>query len=97
MPELDSIILKAAGPVLTAVGSIILAIRIESIIDAILLGMKAHQKAVLEVIDKEDSHGLQESHQKVLRELGRGKQFLWWGFVVVALGGMVNALSYFIN
>lgn len=94
---LDALILKAIGPVLTAVGSIILAVRLEAIIDAILLGIDANQKAVLRLLDEEDAKALEVSHKRVLRELRRGKKILWWGFVLVGLGGMVNALSYFIN
>lgn len=94
---LDALILRAIGPILTAVGSIILAIRLEAIIDAILLGIDADQKAVLRLLDGEDAKSLEFSQKQVLRELRKGKKFLWWGFVLVGLGGIVNALSYFIN
>ena len=94
---LDSVILKAIGPILTAIGSIVLAFRLEAIIDAILQGMEANQKGVLRLLDKEAAKSLEASHERVLRELGKGKKILWWGFVLVALGGIVNALSYFIN
>jgi hypothetical protein len=94
---IDAIILRAAGPILTAIGSIVLAIRLEAIIDAILAGMEANQKAVLKILPKPESEELARSHGKVLKELRRGKKILWWGFVLVALGGMVNALSYFID
>ena len=94
---LDALILKAFGPILTAVGSIILAVRLEAIIDAILLGIDANQKAVLKLLDKEYADALEDSHKRVLRELRKGKKILWWGFVLVSLGGIVNALSYFIN
>ena len=97
MLELDAVILKATGPVLTAVGSIILAVRIEAIIDAVLLGIDANMKALFKLIGKDAAGDLEKSHQQVLLELRRGKNFLWWGFAVIALGGMVNALSYFIN
>lgn len=89
--------MKAAGPVLTAVGSIVLAFRIEAIIDAILMGMDANMKAMARIAGKDDAPGLEAAQGKVLRELRRGKKLLWWGFSVIALGGMVNALSYFIN
>ena len=94
---MDAVILKAIGPVLTAIGSIILAIRLEAIIDAILIGMKANDKALFELLVGKESEGLRESHERVLRELSRGKKILFWGFVLVAMGGIVNALSYFID
>jgi hypothetical protein len=95
--EIDAIILKAAGPILTAIGSIVLAFRLEAIIDAILISMKANQGALLKILQRPESEELTRSHEQVLKELRRGKKILWWGFVLVALGGMVNALSYFIN
>ena len=94
---LDALILRAIGPILTAVGSIVLAIRLEAIIDAILLGIDADQKAMLRLLEREDAKSLEASQERVLRELRKGKKILWWGFVLVGLGGMVNALSYFIN
>lgn len=98
MPALpDELILRALGPILTAVGSIILAVRLEAIIDAILLGIDAIQKAARLLLDNGDADALASSHDQVLRELRKGKKFLWWGFVLVGLGGIVNALSYFIN
>lgn len=97
MTDIDAIVLKAAGPVLAAIGSIILAIRIEAIIDAVLLGMKANMSALLRALGKEASQELEASQVRVMHELNRGKHILWWGFTLLALGGMVNALSYFIN
>lgn len=97
MTDLDAIVLKAAGPILAAIGSIILAIRIEAIIDAVLLGMKANMTALLRALGKEASRELEASQARVIRELDRGKKILWWGFTLLAMGGMVNALSYFIN
>lgn len=94
---MDEVVLRAMGPILTAVGSIVLAVRLEAIIDAILLGMDLNQKAVLRLLDPRESLALATSHEKVLAELRRGKKILWWGFVLVALGGVMNALSYFIN
>ena len=78
-------------------GSIVLAFRLEAIIDAILLGIDADQKAMLRLLDGEDAKSLEASQKQVLRELKKGKKILWWGFVLVGLGGMVNALSYFID
>jgi|AAFX01.1.fsa_nt_gi hypothetical protein len=94
---LDALILRAIGPILTAVGSIALAFRLEAIIDAILLGLDANQKGVLRLLEGEEAKSLEASHNHVLRELRRAKTILWWGFALVALGGIVNALSYFIN
>lgn len=95
---MDALILKALGPILTAVGSIILAIRLEAIIDAILIGTEAHQKAIQKLFaGQPESEALRASHTKVREELQKAKKILFWGFVIVALGGMVNALSYFIN
>jgi hypothetical protein len=93
-----SIILQAAGPILTAIGSIVLAIRLEAIIDAILIGTEANQKAILKVLGEgREAEELRTSHDQVVRELKRGKKILLWGFSAIALGGIVNALSYFIN
>lgn len=93
-----SIILQAAGPVLTALGSIVLAIRLEAIIDAILIGTEANQKALLKVMGEgKDAEALRISHIQVVRELRRGKIILLWGFSAIAVGGIVNALSFFIN
>jgi hypothetical protein len=93
-----SIILQAAGPILTAIGSIVLAIRLEAIIDAILIGTEANQKAILKVLGEgREADELRTSHDQVVRELKRGKVILLWGFSAIALGGIVNALSYFIN
>lgn len=93
-----SIILQAAGPILTAIGSIVLAIRLEAIIDAILIGTEANQKAILKVLGEgREADELKTSHVQVVRELKRGKIILLWGFSAIALGGIVNALSYFIN
>jgi hypothetical protein len=90
--------LQAIGPILTAIGSIVLAIRLEKIIDAILIGIDANQKAVQEMRDgKTISEDLDKSHAQVLVELKKGKKILFWGFSAIALGGIVNALSYFIN
>lgn len=94
---MDEVVLRALGPILTAVGSIVLAVRLEAIIDAILLGMDLNQKALLKLLDPRESQALAASNEKVLAELRRGKQILWWGFALVALGGVLNALSYFIN
>lgn len=95
---MDSLILKALGPILTAVGSIVLAIRLEAIIDAILLGTDANHKAMSEVLGHTpESEAMQRSHEQVQRELRRSKKILFWGFAAIALGGVVNALSYFIN
>lgn len=94
---MDSLLLKAAGPVLTAVGSIVLAIRLEAIIDAILTGMEANQEAVTKLLAGEETKRFRLSHERVLRELRKGKKILFWGFVLVALGGIANALSYFID
>jgi hypothetical protein len=93
----DSLILQASGPVLTAIGSIVLAIRLEAIIDALLKGMDASQKAMLGILAGEDAEALRQAHAQVLTELSKGKKILFWGFVLVAMGGIVNALSYFIN
>lgn len=94
---MDSLVLKAAGPILTAIGSIVLAIRLEAIIDAILAGMKANQDAVADLLAGTETERFRESHARVLRELGKGKKILFWGFLMVALGGITNALSYFID
>lgn len=95
---MDSLILQAIGPILTAIGSIVLAIRLEAIIDAILIGIDANQKAVQRILEKEkDANELWLSHEQVRKELKKGKQILFWGFTAIALGGMFNALSYFIN
>lgn len=95
--QLDAVILRAIGPILTAVGSIVLAFRMEAIIDAILLGISANQKAAHRFLDKEEVKRLEASHVLVQRDLRKGKTILWWGFALVAVGGIVNALSYFIN
>jgi hypothetical protein len=95
--ELDAIILKAVGPILTAIGSIVLAMRLEAIIDAILLGMDANLKAVLKLLDPAETRELRASQEQVLRELRKGKRILWAGFSLLAVGGILNALSYFIN
>jgi hypothetical protein len=93
-----SVILQAAGPVLTAIGSIVLAIRLEAIIDAILLGTEVNQKAVQKVLSNDqDAEEFRRSHEQVQWELRRGKKILFMGFSAIALGGIVNALSYFIN
>lgn len=95
--ETDAIILRATGPILAAIGSIVLAIRLEAIIDALLLGMEANLTTLLKMMKSPETSDLQASQEQVLKELRRGKKILWWGFVLVALGGLVNALSYFIN
>lgn len=95
--EQDAVILRAVGPILTAIGSIVLAIRLEAIIDAILLGMDANLKAVLKLLDPSESRELEASQEQVLRELRKSKRILWAGFSLLAVGGIVNALSYFIN
>lgn len=95
--ELDAVILKAVGPILTAIGSIVLAMRLEAIIDAILLGMDANLKAVLKLLDPAETREIQASQEQVLRELRKGKRILWAGFSLLAVGGILNALSYFIN
>ncbi len=95
--QLDAVILRAIGPILTAVGSIVLAFRLEAIIDAILLGINANQKAAHRFLDKEEEKSLEASHVLVQRELRKGKTILWWGFALIAVGGIVNALSFFIN
>ena len=90
--------LQAIGPILTAIGSIVLAIRLEKIIDAILIGIDANQRAVQDMVDgKTVSEDLRKSHAQVQVELNKGKKILFWGFSSIALGGIVNALSYFIN
>ena len=95
---MKSQILQAAGPVITAIGSIVLAIRLETIIDAILIGIDANQKAIQKVLGKDrESEDLTVSHEQVRRELRKGKKILFWGFAAIAVGGVVNALSYFIN
>ncbi|HKP97807.1 MAG TPA: hypothetical protein VJ385_18865 [Fibrobacteria bacterium] len=95
---MTSLVLQAAGPIITALGSIVLAVRLEAIIDAILIGVEANQKALRKVLGEErDSEDLKRSHDQVKRELRRGKKILFWGFSAIALGGIVNALSYFIN
>lgn len=95
---MDSLILQATGPIFTAIGSIVLAIRLEAIIDAILIGIDANQKAVQRVLAKDqDADSLKRSHEQVRKELRKGKKILFWGFTSIALGGMFNALSYFIN
>lgn len=90
--------LQAIGPILTAIGSIVLAIRLEKIIDAILIGINANQKAVQEMLGGESvSEDLEKSHALVRKELNKGKTVLIWGFSAIALGGIVNTLSYFID
>jgi hypothetical protein len=95
--QLDALILRAVGPIVTAVGSIVLAFRLKAIIDAILLGIDADQKAVLRLLHKEEVKSLEASHDRVQRELRKGKAVLWWGFALIAAGGIINAVSYFIN
>lgn len=95
--EQDAIILRAVGPILTAIGSMVLAMRLEAIIDAILLGMDANLKAVLKLLDRAESRELEASQEQVLSELRKSKRILWAGFSLLAVGGIVNALSYFIN
>jgi hypothetical protein len=95
--EQDAVILRAVGPILTAVGSIVLAMRLEAIIDAILLGMDANLKAVLKTLEPAETRDLEASQEQVLKELRKSKRILWAGFSLLAVGGIVNALSYFIN
>jgi hypothetical protein len=95
---MGSVILQAAGPILTAIGSIVLAIRLEAIIDAILLGIEVNQKAIRKVLNNgQDSDEFMRSHEQVLMELRKGKKVLFMGFLAIAMGGILNALSYFIN
>lgn len=95
---MDALILKAIGPILTALGSIILAFRLESIIDAILLGTDANHKAIQKVLGRvPEAEEMVRSHELVQKELRKGKKILLWGFSAIALGGILNALSYFIN
>ena len=95
---MDDLILKAIGPILAAIGSIVLAMRIEKIIDAVLIGIDANQNAIRNLPGGDSaSTELQKSHIQVQQELRKGKKILFWGFSALALGGIVNALSYFIN
>ena len=97
MSQVDSVILQAAGPILTAIGSIFLAVRLEAIIDTLLEAMDANQKAVLKHMEGDAAQAMVKSHGRVQRGLRKGKKILVWGFSLIALGGMVNALSYFVN
>ncbi|MDB5049777.1 MAG: hypothetical protein JWO30_2848 [Fibrobacteres bacterium] len=95
---MDSVVLQAAGPVLTAIGSIVLGIRLEAIIDAILIGIESNRNAIQKVSrGNGEDMALDLSHEKVRRELRKGKKILFWGFSALAIGGILNALSYFIN
>jgi hypothetical protein len=95
---MDALILKAIGPILTALGSIVLAFRLEAIIDAILLGTDANHKAIERILGHApEAEDMIRSHEQVRRELRKGKKILLWGFSAIALGGILNALSYFIN
>ena len=95
---IPSITMQATGPILTAIGSIVLAVRLEAIIDAILAGTEANHNALDKMVGPgPEADELRKSHEVVKRELRRGKKILFWGFSAIALGGIVNALSFFIN
>jgi hypothetical protein len=87
---------KVFGPLLTALGSLLLAWRVKSILDEIFLavrGVDTNFHAVGEYLGNRtpDLPILVGFDQRVERQVNRGKILLVIGFLLIAVGALLNA------
>src|SRR5262245_37529166 len=95
------LLLKALAPSLMALGSIILAVRVKGIVDALALAVSEaaanHSRIVAHIAHNEPLSMASGSDEHVRRSQRTGTGLLVLGFLLIAAGAMLSGLVVYMT
>ena len=95
---MNPIYLKAIGIGLNVIGTIILAIRVKKILDALVSAIKFHDINIQQLVDNKDVMlNFQNSPVFVEKAQALGTKLLVLGFLFIIVGNLLNGLALFVS